>query len=128
MKWELLLIDDEPELLEALVELLTDDETVVTTASNGRDAFELLQKKVFNVVVSDVRMPLMTGEELLIMTRSSGVDTPFIFFTGHAEVPVDSKSKGALQAVYVRKPYFEKLSAEINSALIMQEFSGERRR
>lgn len=122
MKWELLLIDDEPCILNALAELLTDDEITVTTAKNGLEGLNLLKEKNFDVVVSDISMPAMDGPAMFSEARTSGIFVPFIFFSASADTTLIQKLKIAGAKAIVQKPYFEKLSAEINSVLVRNEF------
>lgn len=123
MEWQMLLIDDEPCILSALAELLTDDDISVTTAKNGIEGLKLLQERHFDVVVSDISMPLMDGPSMFREARASGIFVPHIFFSASADLKMiqDLKEEGA-KAV-VQKPYFEQLSSEINSVLIKSEFS-----
>lgn len=122
MKWELLLIDDEPCILNALAELLTDDEITVTTAKNGLEGLKLLKEKNFDVVVSDISMPLMDGPSMFSEARASGIFVPVIFFSASADSNLIQELKIAGAKAIVQKPYFEKLSAEINSVLVKKEF------
>ncbi|MFO0980450.1 MAG: response regulator [Planctomycetota bacterium] len=64
-----LVIDDEPVIVEILTALLEGDGHRVTTAANGRQACELLLKGSFDVVLCDVRMPEMSGPELYAWIR-----------------------------------------------------------
>ncbi len=122
MKWELLLIDDEPCILNALAELLTDDEITVTTATNGIEGLQLLKERPFDVVVSDISMPVMNGPTMFSEARASGIFAPFIFFSASADAKLILDLKVAGAKAVVQKPYFEKLSAEINSVLVKKEF------
>lgn len=122
MKWELLLIDDEPCILDALAELLTDDEITVTTATNGLEGLNLLKEKSFDVVVSDISMPFMDGPTMFSEAKASGIFVPHIFFSASADSTLIQKLKIAGANAVVQKPYFEKLSAEINSVLVRNEF------
>lgn len=122
MKWELLLIDDEPCILDALAELLTDDDINVTTATNGLEGLKILQKSSFDIVVSDVSMPHMDGLSMLSLARASGIFTPFVFFSASSDPRMVEKLKLMGASAVVNKPHFEKLSAEINSVLVKHEF------
>lgn len=123
MKWQLLLIDDEPCILNALAELLTDDEITVTKAKDGIEGLKLLGEKSFDVVVSDISMPRMNGPEMFREARALGIFVPHIFFSATADEKLILELKIAGAKAVVRKPYFEKLSAEVNSVLIKKEFS-----
>lgn len=121
MKWELLLIEDEESLLELLAELLTEDDISVTTASNGQEGLALMKERHFDVVVSDISMPIMDGATMFFEAKAAGINYPHIFFSAHVgpELSEDLKLAGAYAVV--PKPYFEKLSAEINSIFARKE-------
>lgn len=122
MKWELLLIDDERCILDSLAELLTEDDIVVTKATNGLEGLSLLKEKHFDVVVTDLSMPHMDGQEMFIQARADGIHVPMIFFSAS----VNQKDIQALKDVgahaVVMKPHFERLSVEINSVLNKNQF------
>jgi EAL domain-containing protein (putative c-di-GMP-specific phosphodiesterase class I)/ActR/RegA family two-component response regulator len=77
-----LLVDDEPALMRAYQAALTRHGLVVETASNGKEAIERVKKGAFDVVVSDISMPEMTGIEFLKVVRSYDLDVPVILMTG----------------------------------------------
>jgi len=79
-----LVIDDEPELLECVCLLIGQDQYSIQTASNGLEALEILKSHCFDAIISDYRMPKMDGLELLNEVRNSGNDVPFIFLSGNA--------------------------------------------
>ena len=60
----ILLVDDEPSIIKALTRLLHRDGHAVDTASNGREALNRLQKRTYDVILSDLRMPELDGPGL----------------------------------------------------------------
>lgn len=122
MKWELLLLDDEPCILDALAELLTEDDINVTRARNGLEGLALLKERHFDVVVSDIFMPLMDGVKMLSEARASGIFVPHIFFSANPDPAIIEEINLAGGAPVIKKPYFAQLSAEINSVLTKHEF------
>ena len=86
-----LVVDDNPGKLKAIVAMLTRMGLDVTTAGSGRDALRLLLKQDFAVILLDVRMPVMDGFETatLIHGRPRSSHTPVIFIT--AEASTDSE-------------------------------------
>jgi two-component system, chemotaxis family, chemotaxis protein CheY len=122
MKWELLLIDDEPCILDTLAELLTEDDINVTKAKNGKEGLTLLKQKSFDIVVTDINMPIMDGLTMFHEARASGIFVPHIFFSAHVDPRQILAIKLSGAAAVVQKPYFERLSAEINSVLTKSEF------
>ena len=82
----ILLVDDEPDLLEIYQGHL---ESYISaryiTASNGKEALELFKTNNFDMVISDINMPLMNGLELLKILREKQIFVPFIFITGYGD-------------------------------------------
>ncbi len=62
---KILLVDDDPIMLETLTRILKADGFDIITASNGIKAIEMLEQKQFNLVISDIMMPYMSGLGLL---------------------------------------------------------------
>jgi CheY-like chemotaxis protein len=84
----ILAVEDEPEYLEMLKEVMTGLGHSNTIASNGRDALEILERQKIDVIVSDVKMPEMNGIEFHNKLRENPGhrNTPFIFLTGVDDV------------------------------------------
>jgi DNA-binding NtrC family response regulator len=82
-KGNLLIIDDEPLLLEKTSILLEDIADNVFTAVDGGKGLEILSKEEIHCVVCDINMPEMNGIQVIEKIREDGVDVPFIFYTGH---------------------------------------------
>ena len=122
MTWKLLLIDDEPCILDALAEWLTDDEIAVTKATNGLEGLELMEDNEFDLVISDISMPVMDGATMFREARASGNFTPHIFFSASGDLKLFSDLKDAGAVAVIQKPHFEKLSSEINSVLVKNAF------
>lgn len=122
MKWELLLIDDEQCILESLAELLTDDDVHVTTAKNGEEGLALLKENRFDVVVSDINLPGMSGPAMFSKATKEGIFVPHIFFSASADLTLKKALKAQGAMAVVDKPHFEILSAEVNSVLTKKEF------
>jgi DNA-binding NtrC family response regulator len=81
----LLVVDDENEILNLLVRSLRDDYHVLT-AQSGHEALEILEAHDVAVVITDQRMPLMSGIELLKETMRKRPDTRRILMTGYADM------------------------------------------
>ncbi|MBC8044368.1 MAG: response regulator [Rhizobacter sp.] len=100
----LLFVDDEPLILQSL-SLLFEDYTVLT-ASNGDDALRIVQKNSIDVIISDQRMPGMTGVELLKTVKEISPRTMRILMTGYSdlEAVIDSVNAGEVFR-YINKPW-----------------------
>jgi len=84
----ILAVEDEPEYLEMLQEVMTGLGHSITIAVNGQDALDLLSRQKIDVIVSDVKMPEMNGLEFhrLLREKPGYRNTPFIFLTGVDDV------------------------------------------
>jgi CheY-like chemotaxis protein len=65
-------VDDEPEIREALAEILTSAEHRVVTAASGREALERLAAENYDVILTDIRMPDLDGRALYREIASAG--------------------------------------------------------
>ncbi|MFH0967058.1 MAG: ATP-binding protein, partial [Methanobacteriota archaeon] len=94
----LLVIDDEPFLLEAIQQYLEQMcEFEVTTKASAKEAINTLGENKFDAIVSDFDMPGMNGLELLKYLKANGDTTPFILLTGKGreEVVIEALNAGA---------------------------------
>ena len=83
----ILVVDDEPVLLEIKSEWFRQVAGQVFCASDGAQALEILAANKIHLVITDVRMPVMDGVSLLKKVKATGSDTPsFIFITGFADI------------------------------------------
>jgi EAL domain-containing protein (putative c-di-GMP-specific phosphodiesterase class I) len=100
----LLLVDDEEAILRSYTTFFVRQGAAVETARSGREALERMRAGSFDVVVSDIAMPEMSGLEFLMNVRSSDPDLPVILMTGdpHLETAVRAVEFGAFQ--YLGKP------------------------
>jgi two-component system response regulator PilR (NtrC family) len=105
MKSRILVVDDEDSIREFLEIMLKKENYEVTTAEDGLRAKEILAKKSFDMVISDMQMPNMTGIELLKHVKDSYPDIVFMIITafGTTESAVDAMKLGAYD--YVTKPF-----------------------
>jgi putative two-component system response regulator len=101
----LLVVDDDPYVLESLSSLLAEFGYAVSTCQNGRDALEKMKGQRFDVVLTDIKMPEVTGIELLRNIRIIDPQIPVILLTAFAEldVAIDAIKRGAFD--FITKPY-----------------------
>lgn len=81
----ILMIDDEPDILQVVGILLRTEGFDVSVANSGQEALSMLMEKSYDLVVSDYLMPYMDGVTLLKHVRARKDYTPFIFFSGNAD-------------------------------------------
>ncbi|MEK7269358.1 MAG: ATP-binding protein, partial [Planctomycetota bacterium] len=77
-----LLVDDEPELVELMRRLLAEDDLIVSAASNPQSALSQLARQKFDLVIADVDLGPMRGTQLFDAARSMADPPAFIFVTG----------------------------------------------
>lgn len=80
-----LMIDDEPDILQVVGILLKTEGFDVSVAGSGQEALNMMMEQSYDVVVSDFLMPYMDGISLLKKVRERKDFTPFIFFSGNAD-------------------------------------------
>lgn len=85
MKKTILLVDDEVNVTNSLKRLLRNDGYTILTASSGSEALELLDKNEVQVVLSDQRMPEMTGAQLLTEVNTRFPETIRMILSGYAD-------------------------------------------
>ena len=128
-KRPILVVDDEPDILHSLKGLLRRD-FEVHTANSGAEAIEVLQRHVVHVVMTDQRMPQMTGVEFLRHIKSEHPEAIRMIFTGYADVQavIDAVNQGNVFR-YVAKPWNpDELIEALREAGEVYDRIGERER
>lgn len=103
-KPRILIVDDEESLVETLTVLLKREGFAVSSALSGREAIEKLEDDL-DVVLADIRMPKVTGIDVLSETRSRLPDVPVVLMTAQASLQsaIQAVNQGAFY--YVQKPF-----------------------
>ena len=86
MKFNILVADDEVNIRRGLAMGLTDEGYNVFEASNGLEALKIIANNDVDLVITDLKMPEMTGEELLKQITASYKNIPVIILTGHGTI------------------------------------------
>src|SRR5262249_39007719 len=107
MREKVLIAEDNDDMRDLLQEVLEDAGYETLVAANGRQALAHVEKEheVIDLVITDVRMPEMTGKELLAKARELRAEAPVIVITafGSVEQAVEMVKSGAYQ--YMTKPF-----------------------
>jgi DNA-binding NtrC family response regulator len=105
MPFNVLIAEDEEITLRHLVGTLQKEGYGVTASTNGLDALRRIEADSFDLVVADIKMPGMTGIELLEKIKERSSDTDVIIITGFGSIgsAIEAMKKGA--AEYVTKPF-----------------------
>jgi len=101
----ILVVDDDPYVLESISTLLRAFGFTVKTCDNANSAIQEIQRTVVDVVLTDIKMPVLTGVDLLGMIHKFDPQIPVILMTAYAEleVAVDAIKQGAFD--FITKPY-----------------------
>lgn len=100
----ILLIEDEPEVRESYVDMFAFLELKVDTAENGQQGLELAEKKHYDIIITDLNMPVIDGLETMRRVKSKDPDIEVIVITGFATIEnaVGAMKQGAFD--YITKP------------------------
>ena len=115
---KILIVEDDSAFRQMLSRFLTKNGFEVSQANDIREAQDQIDKQPFEIVLSDVRLPSGSGQDLLKTTSSDLAATKIILMTGYGEVKsaVEAMKKGAFD--YVTKPFTpEQILQVINDAL-----------
>ena len=122
----ILVIDDEKSMRDFLAIMLKKEGYQVSLAEDGKTAFHRINKNVYDVVISDIRLPDTNGIEILKHCKKISPDTDFILITAYAstETAVEAVKIGA--ADYVYKPFdIDELRIIINRCISKRRLERE---
>jgi DNA-binding response OmpR family regulator len=118
----ILVIEDDEEMMSLLKDFLEDEGFETDSVSNGSDAFRKLVKELFDLIITDIRMPGLTGLDILPGIKKLQPQASVIVITafGSEEVRRRSFEKGATG--YLEKPiHFNKLRTLIHEMISSKE-------
>ncbi len=130
VKQTILLVDDDEGVLKALRRLLAELDVKVITATSGEEGLNVLKQQPVAVIISDQRMPHMTGVEFLQRSQEISPESIRVLLTGYADidVTVDAINKGCVK-YYFNKPWDDEfLLSRIKESLEMQAMQQENKR
>ncbi len=122
MKFNILIVDDEKNIREGLGKALELEDYQVFLAENGKEALKQLNSEEIDLIVTDLKMPEMSGEDLLKKVSSAYPTVPVIILTGHGtiESAVNAMRDGAYD--FLTKPLnLDRLSLLVKRALANRE-------
>jgi len=126
LKERILVVDDDEGLLRLLTMRLSAMGFDVTTCTTGEEALAVAKREVFNLALTDLRLPDRDGLSVLEELRLIHPDLPVLLLTAHGSIPnaVEAMQRGAFG--YLTKPFDDKeLKATIEKALAQQRMSRE---
>ena len=124
---KVLIVDDEHYMAESLRTLLTYQGYSAKTAESGGEAKKLFDKERFDVVLLDVSLTDMNGQEVMDYVKAHAPETVVIFLTGYASVDSAVKALKSGAYDYLRKPFeCGELYQTIQNALNQKQLKKER--
>ena len=127
----ILIIEDEEPIRRVLVRILTEEDRQyeITEAIDGKKGFNLLEKETFDLVLCDIKMPIMDGIEVLQRANSKKIRTPFIMLTGHGnvETAVEAMKLGAYDFIS-KPPDLNRLLTAVRHALENKSLRNENKK
>ena len=103
---KILIVDDEPDMLKLLSMILREKTSYeITTTNNPMEAIELVKQGGFDLVISDLKMPVLDGMEIIDAVKKIDEDIPVIIITAFASVESASEAiqKGGFD--FITKPF-----------------------
>lgn len=99
----ILIVDDEADVREAIILTNKNSNRTFHEAADGEAALNLIKDFSYDAIICDITMPKFSGIELLKLTRELGINSPFIFLSGHAEEEILSQINNAGAVKFVEK-------------------------
>ena len=117
---KILIVEDEKSISNILENILSDEiqGSEITIAENGLDAYKLIEKNDFDLIISDIKMPKLSGNELLMQSLSIKPESVFLMISGHADIEtaVTCLKNGAYD--FISKPIdINRLITSVKNAL-----------
>ena len=125
-KKHILIVDDENSICEVLSQYLQKDGYLVSTASSGEEALGVLASSKTDLMISDIKMPGMTGVDLLKQVKEMGLALPVLMTTGFPtlDTAIEALKLGAYD--YMTKPFhLEEIGEKVRRAFDAQKMQEE---
>ncbi|MEI6127339.1 MAG: response regulator [Pseudomonadota bacterium] len=115
----ILIVDDEPDALSSLTRMLADEDYAVITATGGEEGLAVLSRRMVQLVVSDEKMPGMSGTEFLAQVRSRYPAVIRIMLTGRPSVDaaMQAINKGEIYRFFTKPWAQDELIISIRQGL-----------
>ncbi|MCX8011551.1 MAG: sigma 54-interacting transcriptional regulator, partial [Desulfobacterota bacterium] len=104
-KKRILIVDDEANMGHMLAQILKKEGYETNTAYNGQVALKLIEDNLFDLILCDVRMPVMGGLEFLKQVKEKGLAIPIIMMSAYSTVDLAVEAMKSGAADYISKPF-----------------------
>lgn len=115
-----LVVDDEPDVVDQVKDLFELRNYTVITATSGEKALELVKKESPNIIILDIRMPGVTGMDVLKEVKKTYPKTRVIMLTGVEDDATKNMALGLGASGYLTKPYSYSELLEMSRKLIQE--------
>lgn len=128
MSEKILVVDDEEIIRESLSYVLKKEGYVVEEAVNGKEAYSKIKENTFDLVISDLEMPVMKGTELLEEIKKLNIKTSVIVITAFGSLDTAIKALRSGASDYILKPVeFDELLVKIKRLFVAKDVLLENR-
>lgn len=103
-KKSILIVDDEEIIRDFLYEVLSEDYKI-SMATDGDEAIEQLQAGNFDLIITDLKMPRVSGEEVVKYARDNDPDSKVIVISGYSSLYTVSQSVNSGACAFLSKPF-----------------------
>lgn len=116
---KVLIVDDEENILHALTRLFRKEKYDILTAKSGEEGLEILDSHDIDLIISDLKMPIMNGVEFLAQAKERNPDALRIMLTGHADIKamLDAIDQGEVYRFLLKPWNDDELKLNIKQAL-----------
>lgn len=115
---KILAVDDSEPMRKLVRFVLGAEGHEVTTASNGAEALAYMQSDSFDLVVTDVNMPIMDGAELISQIRENHSELPILVLTTEREQQLHREGRAIGASGWVQKPFQPQIFKDMVSRLL----------
>jgi DNA-binding NtrC family response regulator len=99
------IVDDEDEILDLIEQILKEEGLRTRRFHKAEEVLDVIDAESFDIIISDLMLPGLTGLDLLDALHKRGVGTPFVLITGYAslDTAIEAVNRGAFS--YIKKPF-----------------------
>lgn len=99
------IVDDEDEILDLIEQILREEGLKTRRFHRAEEVLEVIDAETFDIIISDLMLPGITGLDLLDALHKRGIGTPFVLITGYAslDTAIEAVNRGAFS--FIKKPF-----------------------
>ncbi len=126
MSKSILIVDDEQVMREFLADVLEDYD--IAKASDGDEAIQMLKNKEYDLIITDMKMPRVSGEEVVKYVKEHHPKTRIIVISGYSSLSSVSSTLGYGVDAFLSKPFtIKQIRAEVDKSLGSDDFASTER-